>query len=620
MTTRTLINALCVTATLLPATLATAQPRPVPVPRPAPSPTPQQVETQTPVAEPLTLSEPVVGGLNNRDHTAADGTYVDYYQLELTAGHAYHFSVTGQGFATNVEVLNADGSELVGTKTYTDDNLFILYTAKTAVYTIAVSTENAGDSGRYILHAVEGDERMPPRENQAGDVSIPAGTEPFAGELNDQSETSGQGRFFAYSIVELEAGQTYCLYVQSPDNGVFADIVSIDNNPVEYLAIEQEGAFIRVTPTVSGPHAISTITKRPGNATSYTGYAWAASTGSSTTIVDQLSAESVRLDDGTYFDFHEVELTADTTYVIDVTSEDFDAVAYLFDASNNQLAVNDQAEGTGTNAQITFTPETSGTYFVGVGTPTAGATGGYMARIASGDRIGQDAGISITRGDDVEEEMTGIADSPLVGHWELVSVASNGRTEQVPAGAASYAFDADGNMTSYANGQVSDNSSYTVEGNRFSMTEDDGSVEVSTFQIQGDTMTVTFVEPQTSAGTVLVLKRIEAAPAPGANTNPALHGRWEATIVTANGQDNKIPAGAIVFEFLPNGRVQMSDNGNVSGQGTYTNDGDALLISLDGEDAIEHNTFRVQGDTLTINTIIPPNTPAVIRFKKIEGE
>ncbi len=621
MTTRTLINALCVTAALVPATLATAQPRPVP----APQPIPHQPETHTPAAEPLTLSEPVVGSLNNRDHTADDGKYIDYYQVELIAGHPYHFSVTGQGFATTVEVLNADGSELLGTKTYTDDNLFIIYTAKTAVYTIAVSTENAGDSGRYILHAVEGDEGLPARENQTGDISTPAGTEPFAGELNDQSETSGQGRYFTYSIAELEAGRTYCLYVQSPDNGVFADIVSIDGHPVEYAAIEQEGAFIRVTPTVSGPHALSMITKRPGNATSFTGYAWVVSTGSSTTIVDQLSAESVRLDDGTYFDFHEVELTAGTTYVIDVTSDAFDAVAYLFDGSQNQLAVNDQAEGTGTNAQITFTPESSGTYVVGVGTPTAGATGGYMARVASGDRIGQAPGVTVNRGDEIDEDDSNVVPhnnaAGLVGRWDLVSVTRNGQTTHIPAGASSYAFHADGTTTAYTNGEVSDTSTYTVDGNEIAMTEADGSVEVSTFHIEGDTMTVTVESQKEADGIVLVFSRGGAEePAPRANTNPALHGRWEATIVTANGQENKIPAGAIVFEFLPNGRVALSENGNVSEQGTYTNDGDALMICLDGEDSAEHNTYRVQGDTLIINTVIPPNTPAVISLKKIEDE
>jgi hypothetical protein len=367
------------------------------------------------------------------------------------------------------------------------------------------------------------------------------------------------------------------------------------------------------------------ITKRPGNATSYTGYAWAVSTGSSTTIVDQLSAESIQLDDGTFFDFHEVELTAGTTYVIDVTSDEFDAVAYLFDASHNQLAVNDQAEGTGTNAQITFTPETSGTYLVGVGTPTAGATGGYMARVASGDRIGQAPSVTVSRGNDADDDVTNDvphnAAEALVGRWDMVSVTRNGQTTQVPAGASAYAFDADGTATTFFNGEASHTSTYTVDGNQIAMTEADGSVEVSTFHIEGDTMTVTLEGQKDANEIVLVFNRGGAEePAPRANTNPALHGRWEATIVTANGQENKIPAGALVFEFLPNGRVALSENGNVSGQGTYTNDGDALMISLDGEDAVEHNTYRVQGDTLIINTIIPPNTPAVIRFNKLEAE
>lgn len=605
MTTRTLINAVCVTTALFPAAFASAQPRPVPTPRPIPTP----VEQDRPAieAQPLAIGESVVGGLNDRDHATADGKRVDHYRVELTEGQPYHFSVVGQGFPVTVEVLQEDGSELLGTKSYTDDGLFIIYTAHTGVYTVAVSTENADDSGRYILHTVEGGEDLPERPNQTGDVAVRESTEPFTGTLNDQSEKSAQGRFFEYSVVELEAGTEYCLYAQSPDDGVFVDIVSIDNNPVEFLAIEQEGAYIRVTPTVTGPHALSTISKQPGHATSYTGYAWVPNTGSSQTIVDQLSAQSVKLDDGTYFDFHEVELVADTTYVIDVTSDAFDAVAYLFDADDNQLAVNDNAQGNTTDAQITFTPEAGGTYYVGVGTPTPDATGGYIARVASGDRIGQDSGVTITRGDD---DMTEVEASPLLGHWELVSVASNGRTEQVPAGAATYAFDADGNMTSYTNGEVRDSSTYTVEGNRVSMTEDDGSVEVSTFQIQGDTMTVTFVEPQTSVGTVLVLKRVDAQPAARAQ---APVGRWNLTSIAYNGETQQIPAGSIVVTVAADGTIhsQVEDQ---TDNGTYSVEGDQISIRYESDGVTNTSTFQVQGRTLTIQSDDGNGNPVTMTF------
>lgn len=606
MTTRTLItHALWAAALTLPAAVVGAQPRPAPVPIPAGESSPRQ----GPDIQPLTLGEPIVGALNRGDYTTPDGTTFDVYHVELEAGVTYHFAAGGHGYDAWVEVRTADGNPLAGIKTATGEHSFTIYNIETAVYSIVVGTNDEGSSGRYILNSGTGE-----APDSVASIAVPEGTQPFTGELNEQSEASEQGRYYEYSILDLEAGQTYCLYADSPDDGVFVNCESLEGHPVEFHAIEMEGAFIRFTPTVSGQHALVTLAKQPGQATRYTGYAWVPETGSSETIVDELNAQSIRLDDGTYFDFHEVQLAAGTTYVIDVTSDDFDAVAYLFDADNNQLATNDNGDGTGTNAQITFTPDTSGNYSVGVSAKAARATGGYMARIASGDRIGQDPGVTVTR----DREAPHNEMSPIVGRWEAVSIETAGIPSELPAGFVIFVFNADGTSQCYQGGELADESLYQLDGEHITSTDLDGSdPESGTARIDGDTLTLTIESEPGKTVTVTLRRMAGERQAEAPETDPALHGRWECTTVTANGQTNEFPAGSMIFEFLPNGRYRMIQEGQLFGEGTYTTDGENLYLTTEAQDATEHNTYRVRGDEMTLDTVIPPNTPAVAVFRKI---
>lgn len=632
MNTRRLItHALWAVALTLPASLATGQARPAPVPRPNPAPAPNPNPGPRPAPNDpgqqqrgpeflqLNMDDAVVGVLNSEDYTTPDGQHWDIYHVQLEAGQFYDFSAIGQGYSASVQVLTAEGDP-IETGTHTRENNASIMVEEAGLYSVVIGTHDEGSSGPYILHAEQGREtQRPPRPAEYGSVDIPQGTEPFRGELNDQSQTSAQGRYYDYSVVELEAGTTYCLYVESPGDAVFVDCQNIDGHPVEIIAIEMEGAYLRFTPTVSGQHALATIAKAPNQSASYTGYAWAPQTGSSQTIVDQLTAESTLLDDGTYFDFHEVELVAGTTYVIDVTSDEFDAIAYLFDADYNQLATNDDGEGTGTNAQITFTPKATGTYSVGIAAKRPGATGGYMARVASGDRIGQDTGVRVTRGgnDNRDEVDTDNTADAIVGRWEAVSAEANGQTNEFPAGALTMVFNADGTGQVLQQGSPPQDGIYRLEGNRLTTMEPDGSdPDTSTIQIDGDTLVIVG-EAEGGVRVTITLRRA-AGEDPEPATDPALHGRWEFTTVTANGQTNEFPAGSMVMEFQPNGRFSMIQDGRVIGQGTYTADGNNLRLTADGETATEHNTYRLNGDEMTFNTVIPPNTPAVATLRKID--
>ncbi len=93
-------------------------------------------------------------------------------------------------------------------------------------------------------------------------------------------------------------------------------------------------------------------------------------------VSDTLSFASCQYPDSTFADFWEIDLAADATIDLRLSSGDFDAYLVLLDAKGNVVAQDDDSGG-GTNARLTM-PLSKGTYFA-VAKPLMDyrSTGGY---------------------------------------------------------------------------------------------------------------------------------------------------------------------------------------------------------------------------------------------------
>ncbi|MDJ0705670.1 MAG: tetratricopeptide repeat protein [Leptolyngbyaceae cyanobacterium MO_188.B28] len=90
----------------------------------------------------------------------------------------------------------------------------------------------------------------------------------------------------------------------------------------------------------------------------------------------ELNAESLRLDDGRYYNRHRFEGLAGELIAIELTSDEFDAYLILQGPAGTTVAENN--DGDGTNARLVVTLPTSGAYVILANTSTAEGTGAYQ--------------------------------------------------------------------------------------------------------------------------------------------------------------------------------------------------------------------------------------------------
>jgi len=95
-----------------------------------------------------------------------------------------------------------------------------------------------------------------------------------------------------------------------------------------------------------------------------------------TTINGRLDSSSETLEDNSYYNVHIFEGKAGEQVTIELTSSEFDAYLILLSPDNNKIAQNNDGGGE-SNARITTTLPTSGTYKIIVNTNYAGQLGNY---------------------------------------------------------------------------------------------------------------------------------------------------------------------------------------------------------------------------------------------------
>ncbi|MBF0627296.1 MAG: DVUA0089 family protein [Magnetococcales bacterium] len=327
----------------------------------------------------------------------------DWFAVRLTAGVAYQLRaehdanngladpfLTLYGRAGAAIVSNNDGGG--------DTNALIRYTPTvTGTYYLGVRGNTSTDRGSYTVSATTADDYTASSSTTgqvATDGTVTAGT----------IERGGDQDWFA---ITLTGGTTYSLQLERSDSGGLTDpYLSLFDGQGVWISDNDDGggegnSLMSVTPIASGTYYLGVRDYGFGtgryqlSATANT----AVSTGGEEDDFDGTIATtgvvSVESEAGTSgvietawdSDLFSVALTAGVTYQLRATSAETDALEdpylTLYDAAGTTILSNDDG-GTGRNSLIVFTPETTGTFYLGVKDYDEG-TGAYTVSAMTGD-------------------------------------------------------------------------------------------------------------------------------------------------------------------------------------------------------------------------------------------
>ncbi len=352
-----------------------------------------------PVLMEMNAGQTVNGEISADDYAPGPDYHCDIYLIELEAGVNYRFRVTGQGFSPDyvldLGVYTGDGNPVEDCLYDVGDGLFVIQVPQAGTYSVVVGALMK-EVGSYVLVSDTVDEaptqRPEPMDDGPAQVTpvVPEDAQEFSGAIDNENLKNERGVHFSFLTMELNQGETYHFMAESAELELMLNMQDNDGNVVTISGFGLDGRYIFMTPPASGNYTLLIIAREPNQMGSYTVTYWqgdAPGPGPQpeprrnqpiAAHNETLDRNDIALDDGRFFAFHTVELEAGVTYQIDLASDGFDTVAYLFDADNNQLDTTDDGPNMGTHSRIVFTPPTAGSYSVGVSSAAAGQSGNYL--------------------------------------------------------------------------------------------------------------------------------------------------------------------------------------------------------------------------------------------------
>ena len=346
------------------------------------------------------------------------------------------FLVLRDGDGTFIEQDDDGGTGVDASVTFTP--------ATSGTYWLEVRSFGTDPAGTYTVSAAETGSTTPPDDggrddggDGGGDVPNPSLTDDFSGDLSSSGSVALGGSMSGelelsldrdWFGVQLTAGQDYTFDVSGSDSGggTLADpFLVLRDDGGTFIEQNDDGgtgvdASITFTPTTSGTYwlevrsfgtdPVGTYTVSAAEAGSTTppdgGGAsdddeiapvvegetdFAANTSSTGTFSDGGSVDGSLSASGD-IDWVSIELTAGQVYAFDLVGEGSgnntlaDPFLVLRDA-NGTFVDQDDDGGSGLNASILFTPDTSGTYWLDARSATAGETGTYTLRATVMDEV-----------------------------------------------------------------------------------------------------------------------------------------------------------------------------------------------------------------------------------------
>lgn len=208
-----------------------------------------------------------------------------------------------------------------------------------------------------------------------------------SGEITD-NDPGGSEPHYDNHTIRLEAGQRYLISV---DSSAFDALARLYRQGSDTPVAENDDGSglnprIRYTATESGDYVLRVQGFGPDGRGAYTAslaslpplqpgvpVPWSASGRIET------SDPATAGDDGYHYDEYTLRLEAGRRYILRVQASDFDPIARLYPAGeDNSVAENDD-DGEGLNSRISFAPETSGDYVLRVAPLAGDGRGSYRA-------------------------------------------------------------------------------------------------------------------------------------------------------------------------------------------------------------------------------------------------
>ena len=354
----------------------------------------------------LTLGHLTVGGQTTGNiETAGDN---DWFGVSLQAGITYTFELRGadgsggtlgNGFAEAYLSLY-DTLGLYRTATANGgtggDPLLSFTPSTTGTYYLGVQELFGSGTGTYTLRASVSSVSTDDYKN---DTTTTGSLVPGAS-ITGAIETGGDADWFG---ITLTAGTSYTINLDAAANAGLTDpYLRLYNSAGSLITSDDDSgtglnAQLNYTPTVTGRYFLgassaSFFSTQTGRYT--------LSVNSGTTIVDDYAANTLtagtitpgssvsgRIEVANDNDWFSVRLTAGTTYTIHLDSASTAALSdpylRLYDSAGVLLNSDDDS-GAGLNAQLNFTPSTTGTYYLGASASGiyGTATGNYTLSVA----------------------------------------------------------------------------------------------------------------------------------------------------------------------------------------------------------------------------------------------
>jgi hypothetical protein len=305
----------------------------------------------------ILVGETIVGGLSDNEKTF---TYI----ISLDAGTTYTISLTSSEIDPYLVVSDPlstdDGILAVDDDSGEGKNSLITFTAPTSgKYLITAADLYGLGVGSFTLNIAEQQQELSTNTEIFVDDTV-------EGKLTADSDTDTY-------IISLDADTTYTVSLTSSDIDPFLTItdangflVSIDDD-----SGEGKNALITFTTDASGKYLIEATDAFGLGIGNYTLNIVEAA-GDEVTDIDELK-DSIVLNAGDSIDgtlaedgdvvTYIVSFDADKTYTISMESSELDPFIRLKDASGAEVTSDDD-NGDGVNALITFTPSSSGKYFI----------------------------------------------------------------------------------------------------------------------------------------------------------------------------------------------------------------------------------------------------------------
>ncbi|TVQ21352.1 MAG: hypothetical protein EA383_17280 [Spirochaetaceae bacterium] len=307
--------------------------------------------------------------------TTFDGYRGREYTLRAQAGVQYQIDVMSSDFDAYVVVFHPDGSRYFNDDGGAGLNARLVTTPNTSgTMRIIARSFSRTPSGNYTLQVQA--------TGQSGSMSVRnVGTGTHFGTLG-----AGSGEFEGYRAdeyrVNVSGGRSYQIDVISSDFDAYVVVFHPDGSRyVNDDGGEGLNARLVTTPNTSGIMRViaRSFSRTPsGTYTVLVNEASQVSFGTQSislgTIFGNLTMASPRFDGYRGQEFH-LQVSANTTYQIDVISSDFDAYVVVFHPDGSRH-FNDDG-GDGLNARLVTTPRTGGTMRIIARSFRQDATGQY---------------------------------------------------------------------------------------------------------------------------------------------------------------------------------------------------------------------------------------------------